>query len=206
MMLTIWGRANSANVKKVTWTAEELGLAYDRIDAGGAFGGLDTPEYRAMNPNGLVPVLKDGDLVLFESNTIVRYLAAKYGEGSLWIADPGARAKAEMWMDWVHSFAYPFRDVVFGLLRTPPEQRDNAAIARGIAECGRLFGIADAALAKSPWLSGAEFGIGDVPLATFAHVWLNLAIDRPEAPHLAAWYERLLMRPAYAKLVATPLT
>lgn len=205
-MITIWGRANSANVKKVLWVAEELGVAYERIDAGGAFGGLDTPEYTAMNPNRMVPVVKDGDLVLFESNTIVRWLAAKYGVGRLWIADPDARARAEVWTDWQHSFAHPFRDVIFGLLRTAPEKRDWPAIERGKAECARLFGIADAALATSPWLSGAEFGIGDVPLGCFAHVWLNLDIERPDHPALADWYARLLRRPAYAKLVATPLT
>mgnify|MGYP001765227205 CR=1 FL=1 len=205
-MLKIWGRANSANVKKVLWVAEELGLAYERVDAGGAFGVVGTPEYRAMNPMGLVPVLQDGDLTLFESNTIVRYLAAKYGVGSLWIADPGARAAAEKWMDWSHSFAHPFRDVIFGLLRTPAEQRDLAAIARGVAECARLFGIADAELGRNPWLSGSAFGIGDVPLGPFAHVWFNLPIERPDHPRLEAWYARLLERPAYAKLVATPLS
>ncbi|MDK9694839.1 MAG: glutathione S-transferase [Siculibacillus sp.] len=203
-MLTIWGRANSANVKKVLWIAEELGLPYERIDAGGPFGGLDTSEYRAMNPMGLVPVLQDGDLTLFESNVIVRYLAARYGVGSLWIDDPAARATAEIWMDWQHSFATPFRDVVFGILRTPPEKRDHAAIERGIAECARLWGIADAALAKTPWFSGARFGIGDVPAGCYAHTWLQLPIDRPDHPHLADWYARLRLRPAYAKVVATP--
>jgi len=161
-MLKIWGRANSANVKKVLWTAEELGVAYERVDAGGAFGVVGSPEFRAMNPNGLVPVVQDGDLTLYEwsikeviahiahyENVIVRWLAAKYGVGSLWIADPDARAKAEVWMDWSHSYAVPFRDVVFGLLRTPPEQRDHAAIARGIEACAALFGVADAALARA---------------------------------------------------------
>lgn len=205
-MLKIWGRANSANVKKALWVAEELGLAYERIDAGGAFGVVNTPEYRAMNPMGLVPVLQDGDLTLFESNVIVRYLAAEYGAESLWIADPGARAQAEIWMDWSHSLAWPFRDVVFGLLRAAPEKRDHAAIERGIAECTRLFAIADAALAKTPWLSGAEFGVGDMPLGSYAHVWLNLPIERPDHPHLADWYARLRLRPAYAKVVATPLS
>lgn len=205
-MLKIWGRANSANVKKVLWTAEELGVPHERIDAGGAFGIVGSPEFRALNPNGLVPVVQDGDVTLYESNTIVRWLAAKYGGGALWIADPDARARAEMWMDWSHSFAYPFRDVIFGLLRTPPEQRDHAAIERGRQTCAGLFGIADAALAQTPWLSGETFGIGDIPLAPFAHVWLHLDIVRPEHPHLAAWYGRLLQRPAFAKLVATPLS
>ena len=205
-MLTIWGRANSVNVKKVLWVAEELGVAYERIDAGGAFGGLDTPEFLAMNPNRMVPVAKDGDLVLFESNVIVRWLAATHGVGGLWVEDPAARAKIEVWMDWNHSFAQPFRDVVFGILRTPPEKRDQGAIDRGIAECARLFGIADGRLATQPWLSGETFGLGDVPAGCLVHVWLNLPIERPEHPHLVDWYRRLLERPAYAELVATPLT
>lgn len=204
--LIIWGRANSANVKKVLWVAEELGVPFERIDAGGAFGVVDTPEYRALNPMGLVPCVQDGDLTLFESNVVVRWLAAKYGRGSLWIADPDLRARAEVWMDWQHSFATPFRDVVFGLLRTPPEKRDTAAIERGIAECARLWTIADRVLAKTPWFTGAEFGIGDVPAGCYVHTWLHLPIERPDLPHLADWYARLLRRPAYAKVVATAVT
>lgn len=205
-MLKIWGRANSANVKKVLWVAEELGLAYERLDAGGPFGVVTTPEYRAMNPNGLVPVLQDHDLTLYESNVIVRYLAAKYGAETLWIADPGERAVAEMWMDWNHAVGTVMRDAIFGLLRTAPENRDHAAIRRSIEETARLASIADAALANHPWFSGDAFGIGDVPFGSYAHVWLNLPIERPDHPHLAEWYARLLRRPAYAKVVATPLT
>ncbi len=200
-MLKIWGRNNSVNVKKVLWAAEELGLAYERIDAGGAFGRVDTPEYLAMNPNGLVPVLQDGDLTLFESNTIVRYLAAR-DAGPLWIADAGRRASAEKWMDWTTSFAAPFREVIFGLVRTPPEKRDLAAIEKGRVACARLFGIADGALAQSPWLSGANFGIADIALGPFAYVWNEIAIERPAHPALADWYARLAARPAWQKVIA----
>ena len=205
-MLTIWGRANSANVKKVLWVAEELGLAYRRIDAGGAFGRLDTPEFRAMNPMGLVPVLQDGDLTLFESNVIVRYLAAKYGAGALWPADPAARAKAERWMDWNHTVGFAMRDAIFGLLRTPPEKRDPVAIEKSLAESARLVAIAAAALEESPWLSGGEFGIGDIPFGSYLHTWLALPVARADHPALADWYARLRRRPAYAKVVAVPVT
>ncbi len=205
-MLTIWGRANSANVKKVLWVAEELGLAHERFDAGGAFGGLDTAEYRAMNPMGLVPVLQDGDLTLFESNVIVRYLAAKYGAGRLWIEDPAARATAEMWMDWNHTVGFAMRDAIFGLLRTPPEKRDPVAIERSVAESARLVAIAAAALEKTPWLSGADFGLGDVPFGAYVHTWLALPVAHADHPALADWYARLLRRPAYAKVVAIPVT
>ena len=205
-MLKIWGRANSANDKKVLWAAEELGLAYERVDAGGVFGGLDTPDYRAMNPMGLVPVLQDGDLTLFESNVIVRYLAARHGDGRLWIADPAARAKAEMWMDWNHTVGFVMRDAIYGLLRTPPEKRDAAAIERSVTETARLVAMADAALAKSPWLSGDAFGLGDVPFGSYVHTWLALPIAHADHPALADWYARLLRRPAYAKVVAIPVT
>ena len=205
-MLAIWGRANSANVKKVLWIAEELGLPYERIDAGGAFGVVGTPEYRAMNPMGLVPVLQDGDLTLFESNVIVRYLAARYGAGRLWIADPGSRARAEMWMDWNLTLGFVLRDAIFGLLRTPPEQRDHAAIERSVAEGARLVAIADAALRTAPWLSGDAFGLGDIPFGSYVHTWKALPIDHADLPALDDWYARLLRRPAYAKVVAIPVT
>ena len=205
-MPTIWGRANSANVKKVLWIAEELGLPYERIDAGGAFGGLDTPAYRAMNPMGLVPVLQDGDLTLFESNVIVRYLAATYGDGALWPADPAARATAEIWMDWNHTVGFTMRDAIFGLLRTPPEKRDPAAIERSVTETARLVAMADAALTKTPWLSGAAFGLGDIPFGAYVHTWLALPIAHADHPALSDWYARLRRRPAYAKVVAIPVT
>ncbi|MCE1236725.1 MAG: glutathione S-transferase [Hyphomicrobiales bacterium] len=205
-MLEIWGRTNSVNVKKVLWTCEELGLPYTRHDAGGAFGVVATPAYRAMNPNGLVPTLVDGDLTLWESNTISRYLAAKYGEGRLLSTDPGRRAKAEQWMDWTHSFAYPFRDVIFGLLRTPPEKCDLAAIERGRQICAGLFMIADAALSAHAFLAGEEFGLADIVLGPFAYVWYGLDIERPATPHLDRWYGELQKRPAWAKVVAIGLS
>ena len=205
-MIEIWGRTNSANVKKVLWALEELGLPFLRHDAGGAFGVVETPAYRAMNPNGLVPVLVEDGFTLWESNTIVRYLAARYGDGSLLSPDPRLRAKAEQWMDWSHSFAHPFRDVIFGLLRTPPEKRDPAAIERGRQICAGLFAIADAALAERPWLSGDRFGVADIALGPFAYVWFERPIDRPETPHLTAWYEELRKRPAWAKVVAIGLS
>ncbi len=126
-MLKIWGRKNSSNVRKVLWCAEEAGLAYERIDAGGAFGVVNDAPYRALNPNGVVPTLEDEGFVLWESNTIVRYLAARYAP-DLYPQDLQQRASAEKWMDWTtSSLAAPFRTVFWGTVRTPPEQRDPAA-------------------------------------------------------------------------------
>ncbi|MBZ9653311.1 glutathione S-transferase family protein [Phyllobacterium lublinensis] len=206
-MLKIWGRTNSNNVKKALWAAEEVGVPYENIAAGGTFGVVSDPAYKAMNPNGLVPTLQDRDLVLWESNTIVRYLAAQYGRDTIWIEDTAARAKAEKWMDWTTStLITPFRDVFLNMVRTAPDKRDHAAIEKGRQICSDLFGIVDATLESQPYLSGETFGIGDIPLGGFVYAWFEMAIERPDQPHLLAWYQRLQQRPAYQKAVMIPLT
>lgn len=206
-MLKLWGRINSTNVKKVLWMVEELDLVHQRVDAGGAFGVVSDPNYRAMNPNGLVPVIEDGDVVLWESNTIVRYLASRYGENSLNLSDPVARAQAEKWMDWTTSaLAVPFRDLFWGMVRTPEDKRDMAKINTAREAVGKLLAIPDAALARQNYLSGDDFGIGDIPLGCFAYAWFEMPIKRPDLPNLEAWYHRLQGRKAYQKAVMTPLT
>ncbi|MCJ1884346.1 glutathione S-transferase [Pseudomonas sp. LA21] len=205
-MLKIWGRKNSSNVRKALWCAEEAGLAYERIDAGGAFGLVNEAPYRALNPNGVVPTLDDDGFILWESNTIVRYLAARYAP-DLYPQDLQVRASAEKWMDWAtSSFAAPFRTVFWGTLRTPPEQRDAAAIQTAIDTCVSLLAIPEATLAKQPYLTGEQFGMGDIPLGSFIYAWFEMPIERPAQPHLKAWYERLKARPAYRDAVMTDLT
>lgn len=207
-MLKIWGRKNSSNVRKALWCAEELGLDYEAIDAGGAFGVVDTPEYRAKNPNGRVPMIEDDGFVLWESNTIVRYLAARHASGSAWYpADIQARALAEKWMDWTtSSFAAPFRTVFWGVLRTPAEQQDWAAINAAIKECDDLLAMVEQTLSEQPYLSGAEIGMGDIPLGSFIYAWFEMPIQRAALPNVQAWYARLQQRPAYRKAVMTALT
>lgn len=207
-MLKIWGRKNSSNVRKALWCAEELGVPYESLAAGGAFGVVDTPEYRAMNPNGRVPVIEDDGFVLWESNTIVRYLADNYAPGSAWSPrDPQARASAEKWMDWTtSSFAGPFRDVFWGILRTPAEQQDWLQINAAQKACAELLSMADQVLAAQPYLSGAEIGVGDIPLGSFIYAWFEMPIERPPMRHLEAWYARLKQRPAYQRAVMTALT
>lgn len=207
-MLKIWGRKNSSNVRKVLWCAQELGLEYEAIDAGGAFGVVNEPRYRELNPNGLVPMIEDDGLVLWESNAIVRYLGARHAPGTPWYpSDPVARAKADKWMDWTtSSFATPFRPLFWGLLRTPPEQQDWVAINAAQKACAQLLSIADQTLACQPFLSGQEPGMGDVPLGSFVYAWFEMPIERPEMRHLRAWYERLQERPAYQAAVMTALT
>lgn len=206
-MLKIWGRRNSTNVRKVLWCAEEIGIAREQLDAGGAFGLVNEAAYRALNPNGLVPMIEDDGLVLWESNTIVRYLAARYAAGSLYPESPVARAEGDKWMDWAtSSLATPFRDLFWGTLRTPPADRNQALIDAALTRCGELLAIPDRALAERPYLSGADFAMGDIPLGCFAYAWFEMPILRPELPNLEAWYERLKARPAYRNAVMTALT
>lgn len=207
-MLKIWGRKNSSNVRKVLWCAEELGLAYEAIDAGGAFGLVNEPHYRQLNPNGLVPMIEDDGLVLWESNSIVRYLGARHAPGTPWYpSDPVERARADKWMDWTtSSLATPFRPLFWGLLRTPAEQQDWVAINAAQKTCAQLLSIADQTLAEQPFLCGDVPGMGDVPLGCFVYAWFEMPMERPELPHLRAWYQRLQARPAYRKAVMTALT
>jgi len=207
-MLTLWGRPNSSNVKKALWMLEELGLHYTNIKVGGTYGGLAAPSYLAMNPNGLIPTLQDGDLVLWESNTIVRYLAARYGQGSLWIENAGERASAEKWMDWASSKLFsPFHDLLFHAVRLPEAQRDSAIRARAVENFEKYLAILDQELAKNPWLSGQNFGIGDIPAATFIYYYYAIDVEKGlNFPHVEAWYQRLGARPAYVDKVMTPIT
>jgi glutathione S-transferase len=204
-MLKIWGRTNSVNVKKALWCAEELGLPYERIDAGMQYGVVNTPEYRRMNPNGLVPTLEEDGFILWESHSIVRYLAAKYGKGVLWPMEERTRAVANQWMDWAFGFQANFRAVFWGLVRTPPEKRDAAAIEEARRKCAEMLGILDAALADRHYVAGA-FSMGDIPIGCHVQLWMRLAVERPRHPHLEGWFERLCVRPAYRKIVDIPLS
>ena len=170
-MLTIWGRLNSHNVKKVAWLAAELGLVHERHDVGGPFG-MDAA-YLALNPNALIPTIDDDGFVLWESNVILRYLAAKHGGERWWPADPARRALIDRWMDWHFKFQEVQRPAFWGLVRTPEAERDLAAIDRAAAEAGRLMGILDDHLATAAWLSGEAFGIGDIPMGVYAHTWFD---------------------------------
>jgi len=205
--IKIWGRINSSNVRKVLWCAEELGLKYDQIDAGGAFGVVETPEYRALNPNGRIPCLQDGAFTIFESNAICRYLARKYGRAPFVPDDLRQWALADQWMDWTtFSFGMPFRNLFWNMVRTAPQDRDQAAITLGIEHCSAQFAVVEDVLKDQPFLSGEACGVGDIPLGSLAYAWFSMEIERPDQPHVAAWYQRLTDRPAYQKGVMSPLT
>ena len=207
-MRQILGRANSSNVMKPVWLLEELGLPYERLDYGGPFGRNHTPEYRAMNPTGGVPTLVEDGFVLWESNVILRYLCAAHAPGSaMWPDGIQARAGVDQWMDWQQTSLGPPQTVVFqGLVRTPPERRDGAAIAAATALLGERWSLLDARLAGRAFVAGPEFTLADIALGVHAHRWFSFDMQRPEQPHLRAWYERLLSRPAYAAHVAMPMT
>lgn len=203
-MLTIWGRLNSHNVKKVAWFAVELGLDFQRIDVGGQFGMNEV--YLAKNPNAMIPTIEDGPLVLWESNAILRYLAAQYGGELWWPADPAQRAIGERWMDWQADYAEAQRRAFIGYVRTPQDRRNQAAIDKSVAAAANKLAVLEHYLGETPWLSGEHFGLGDIPMGVYAWTWFSLPIERPEYPLIADWFARLRERPGYAAQVAIPLS
>ncbi|WP_235691880.1 glutathione S-transferase family protein [Elioraea tepida] len=208
-MRRILGRANSLNVMKVLWACAELGLNFVREDLGGPFGGLDTPAYRALNPNRLVPVLVEPDgWSMWESNAILRYLAATYGKGTaLWPDDPRARARADQWMDWQQTAANAALGPAFvQMYRTPPEKRDETVIAKSLARAAEVFRLLEEHLAAQPFVAGEAFSLGDIPIGCHVYRYLHMPIERPDFPALAAYHARLSARPGYAAHVAVGVT
>ncbi|MEF2072995.1 glutathione S-transferase family protein [Consotaella aegiceratis] len=202
-MLKIWGRKSSINVQKVLWLAGELGLAYEHVPAGGSFGRLDEPEFRALNPHGRIPVIEDDGVPVWESHAILRYLAARFGSDAFWSADPGRRAAADQWMDWSQASWQPaFIDGVFwGYFRTPEADRDWPAIHRALATCECHLGILDGILAKQPFVLGDALSLADIPAGSLLYRYFELDIERPSLPNVEAWYRRLTERPAYRESV-----
>lgn len=199
-MIRIHGRATSSNVQPVMWLATELGLEVERLDVGGAFGGTDTPDYLAMNPMGKIPVMQDGDLTLFESQAIMRYLAAEYGRDALWLTTAADRAPADMWMEWGKTSVGPeFNYKVFWqLVRTPATERNTALVQAGIDACATLMPIADAQIARHGWLAGETISLADFTLGAQLFRYYTLDFPKPKTPALDAYYTRLTERPAYA--------
>jgi glutathione S-transferase len=201
-MMRIWGRNTSVNVQKVMWALGELGLPHERIDVGGSFGKNREPAYLAMNPNGLVPTLEEDGFLLWESNSIVRYLAAKYGVGTLEPADFQARAQASSWMDWQLTVAAPALTPVFwGLIRTPADKRDHAAIEAGKVKTLAAMKILDAQLAKTSFVAGDTLSMGDIPVALMAYRFRRLMPERSGLDHLERWFTAIEQRPAFKEHV-----
>lgn len=206
-MLKIMGRRDSSNVQKVVWCCGELGLPFEREDIGGKFGRNQDHAYLAVNPNGLVPTLEDGDFILWESNSIVRYLVDRYGPGKLVPATAEGRADANRWMDWQLTMLGPTLVPLFmGLIRTPAEKRDLAAIDKGVKAGHARWNIVEHYLEGRDYLVGDSFTMGDIPLGIWAYRWFNLPIQRNALPRVESWYRRLCERPAFKEHVMMPLT
>lgn len=205
-MLKIWGRATSSNVQKVLWCCAELGIDYERVDLGGPFGGNQNPEYLARNPNGLVPTVEDGDLTLWESNTICRYLAAtRHGE-RLYPQAPAARALVERWMDWqLSTIGSPMGTLLFGLIRTKPEQRDQATIEAARRRALAAWTIVEEALEGRAYLAGEQLSLAEIVLGTLVYRWHAFPLERPPLKNLRAWYERMRERPGFRTHIEIPI-
>jgi glutathione S-transferase len=205
-MLKIIGRKTSSNVMKVLWACAEMGLDYEREDLGGPFGGNDSPEYQALNPNRLVPTMVEDDFVLWESNSIVRYLAHNHGNGTLWPADARARARAERWMDWQLTIMGPALGPVFrGLVRTPEAERDMAAIGAARDRLAGAMAILERYLGDTAFVAGPGFTMGDIPVGIATFRWFALAIEREDFPNLKRWYDALTGRAGYREHIMNPM-
>ena len=207
--LTIWGRLNSVNVQKVLWCLRELDLPFARIDAGMQFGRNNEPDYLAMNPNGRIPTLVDGDYVLWESNSIMRYLCMAYGQASsIYPQDARRRAGVDRWLDWTLSTLQPVdRPVFWALVRTLAAQRDMIAIQRDADAAAEVWHIIDRQLATRPYLEGDQFTLADIAVGAFARRWLGVeGIHRPELSELNRWCAQLADRPGFVQFIAPPMS
>ncbi len=205
-MLRLWGRTSSINVRKVLWTLQELDVPFERIDAGLAYGHNHTPAYLAKNPNALVPLLEDRDFTLWESNAIVRYLCARYGDPTLYPEDLRQRFDAERWMDWQQTTLNRAGGPAFiQWVRTPADQRQSAVIAQSVAATEPLLQMLDAHLTTRLWMAGEHFTMADIPIGCEIHRWWGLPQPRPTLPHLERWYAAILARPATRGVLDQPL-
>ena len=207
--LTIWGRSNSVNVMKVLWCLAELRVDYERIDAGMQFGKNDQADYLAMNPNGRIPTLVDGDYVLWESNSVMRYLCLEYGKGTpTYPIDPKQRAAVDRWLDWTLSTVQPVdRPVFWALIRTPIDKQDMAQIQKDVDAEAPVWAIADRQLSTRRFIEGDQFTIADIAVGAFARRWLGFTgIKRPAFHHVERWYSDIASRPIFAKQLAVPMS
>ena len=203
-MIKVWGRLTASNVQKVMWCVDELGVAHEHIHI--PFGrAKEDPAYLAINPNGRVPTIEEDGFILWESNSCVRYIAARFGAGSLWPTDPRVRADAERWMDWqLATLSEPSDTIFIGLVVKKQEQRDMAAIAAATKRLNELWTIVDKVLATRKFVAGDDLTIGDIPMGIAVHRWFTIPVERDRHPNVEGWYSRLIDRPAFKKNVVNP--
>jgi len=206
-MLQVWGRRNSSNVQKVMWLIGELDLPHEHIAAGGSFGLTQSPDFLAMNPHGRVPVIRDSDgTIVWESHSILRYLAARYGSPRFWSDDAAQRSQADRWMDWSQSTLQPafLTGVFWGFYRTPEALRNAKSIEESLNRCAQYFQLLDRVLAERPFIAGDSLSLGDIAAGANLYRYFELDIKRPDVPNVEAWYERLKLRPAFREHVMVP--
>jgi glutathione S-transferase len=205
-VLTVYGRKSSFNVQKVMWLVGELGIDHTHVERGGSFGGLQTPEFRALNPHGRVPVIDDNGTIVWESHAILRYLAARYSPTVFWSEDPAERSMADRWMDWAACSLQPdfLNGIFWGYYRTPAGERNLPQIAEKIRRCAAHFQLLDSLLADRVFLLGDHLTLADIPAGTNLYRYFNIAITRPSVPHVERWYRTLQERPAYCAHVMFP--
>jgi len=205
-MLTVWGRRSSFNVQKVMWLIGELGLDHRHIDAGGRFGGLDAPEFMAMNPHGRIPVIRDDDSTVWESHAILRYLAARFGAARFWSENAVARARVDGWMDWSQTSLQPdfLVGVFWGFYRTPDDKRNWPAIRASLARCTSHFAKLDRLLEDRSFLLGETLSLADITAGTSLYRYFELEIERPQLSQVERWYQTLQQRPAFREHVMIP--
>jgi glutathione S-transferase len=205
-MLKVWGRLSSLNVQKSLLCVEEIGLPYERVDAGLHFGVTQSAEYKAMNPNSLVPTIDDDGFILWESNVIVRYLAAKHAPGVLWPNDPRARADVDRWMDWQQTSFNPSLTTMFRKLIREPESVSAQEMTTASGRVSKATAMLDAHLCTRAWIGGDSFGMADCVIAPSVHRWINLPVERQPHPGIERYYAALMQRPSAQKLLTLPLT
>jgi len=204
-MLKIWGRRTSSNVQKVMWLVGELGIEHERIDVGGPYGQLDSPEFKRLSPHAKIPVLEDGELVIWESHAILRYLAASYGKDRFWPADPAERAAADKWVEWAQTtLLRSFSDVFWGYYRTPEQDRDPAFIKGAVERLNGDIELLDGYLAGQRYLLGDQLSLADIPTGMALYRYFEMDIARPSLKNVDAWYAELQTREAYREHVMVP--
>ncbi|HEY4200488.1 MAG TPA: glutathione S-transferase family protein [Devosiaceae bacterium] len=200
--IKLWGRASSLNVQKVRWALEELELDYTQVEVGGRHGGLDRPEYGILNPNRLVPTLQDGDVTVWESHAVLRYLAATYASGLLWPVEPNERAVVDQWTDWTATTFQPaWLGLFWNVVRVPVAEHNAELIAKSAAETRRVFRIMEQRLAKTPYLGGEQLTYADIAAGAAMYRYSTMPADREDLPHVAAWHARLEARKPFQKAV-----
>jgi glutathione S-transferase len=206
-MIRIWGRNTSSNVQKVLWLCEEIGLKFDRTDVGGPFGGLDTPQFVALNPNKSIPVVEDGGTVVWESHAILRFLAARHGSDAIYPTEPAARSQVERWLDWHLGVLAPAITPVFlAYYRTPAAARNETELTRQVAHLTAAMTLLDDAIAERPYIGGKNLTIADVAFGNSVWRWFSFPFSRPKLANLDAWQARVAQRPGHRLHIAQPVS